>query len=108
MARSTLVLDKLPEQQLSALDPRWGDDVLRYGQKIRLLTHPAAQVCRARTAFKALQVTSMVCDCSCAHPNVHRSGHHTPCPHVHTGQSTDELVKLDPDLAECPAVLPNL
>jgi hypothetical protein len=44
VARSTLLLEKLPEQQLSALDPRWQDDVLRYGQKIRLLAHPAAQV----------------------------------------------------------------
>lgn len=44
VARSTLLLQKLPEQQLSVLDPRWQDDVLRYGQKIRLLAHPAAQV----------------------------------------------------------------
>lgn len=46
VARSTLLLQKLPEQQLSVLDPRWQDDVLRYGQKIRLLAHPAAQVNR--------------------------------------------------------------
>jgi hypothetical protein len=44
VARSTLVLEKVQEQQLSALDPRWHGDVLRYGQKTRLLVHPAAQV----------------------------------------------------------------
>jgi hypothetical protein len=44
VARSILQLDKLPAQQLSVLDVQWQDDVLRYGQKIRLLAHPAAQV----------------------------------------------------------------
>ena len=44
VARSTLLLDKVPQEQLSVLDPRWDDDVLRYGQKIRLLANPAAQV----------------------------------------------------------------
>lgn len=58
VARSTLLLQKLPEQQLSALDARWQDDVLRYGQKIRLLAHPAAQVGVHGTAYSTAQQRS--------------------------------------------------
>lgn len=42
-----MLLSKVPPEQLSALDPRWDaddDDLLRYGQSIRLLAHPASQV----------------------------------------------------------------
>lgn len=57
VARSTLLLERLPAGQLSALDPRWeGDDRLRYGQKIRLMAHPVAQVC----------VEMCVCTSACA------------------------------------------
>lgn len=55
VARSTYLLDKVPEQQLGALEPRWSDVVLRYGQKIRLLAHPAAQVCVGLAAGSVLQ-----------------------------------------------------
>lgn len=51
VARSTLLLAKLPREQLGVLDscagPELeGDDVLRYGQKIQLLANPAAQQVR--------------------------------------------------------------
>jgi hypothetical protein len=88
VARSTLQLDKLPAQQLSVLDMQWQDDVLRYGQRIRLLAHPAAQVsnrelsaCVSRLQGKRMALTHVpheqpaplifaTCCCGSAWPSV--------------------------------------
>lgn len=44
MARNTFLLAKYIPTRPTPLEPQWGDDVLHYGQKIRLLANPMAQV----------------------------------------------------------------
>jgi len=61
VARSCYLLQKLPGAQLSPLDPHWEDDLLRYGQKIRLLAHPAVQVSPAATGCQVHTLAQCVC-----------------------------------------------
>lgn len=45
VARSTFRIALVPLEELGVLEPCWeGEDVLRFGQKLRLLVNPAAQV----------------------------------------------------------------
>eukprot|EP00879_Flechtneria_rotunda_P021613 GHRR01022780.1.p1 GENE.GHRR01022780.1~~GHRR01022780.1.p1 ORF type:complete len:394 (+),score=136.20 GHRR01022780.1:107-1288(+) len=43
LARNTLLIAKYVPSQSTPLDPQWSDDVLHYGQKMRLLANPMAQ-----------------------------------------------------------------
>lgn len=49
VARNTLLITKYIPNQPSPLEPQWDGDVLRYGQKIRILANPMAQVSHAST-----------------------------------------------------------
>eukprot|EP00878_Enallax_costatus_P043536 GHUV01051552.1.p1 GENE.GHUV01051552.1~~GHUV01051552.1.p1 ORF type:complete len:182 (+),score=32.28 GHUV01051552.1:140-685(+) len=44
VARNTFLISKYIPNQPTPLEPQWEGDVLRYGQKIRLLANPMAQV----------------------------------------------------------------
>lgn len=56
VARNTLLITKYIPNQPSPLEPQFEGDVLRYGQKIRLLANPMAQVSSA-----AVFVCCMTC-----------------------------------------------
>jgi len=44
VARNTFLITKYVPSRPTPLEQQWSDDVLRYGQKIRLLANPLAQV----------------------------------------------------------------
>lgn len=45
IARNTVLITKYIPNRPSPLEHQWEGDVLRYGQKIRILANPMAQVC---------------------------------------------------------------
>lgn len=44
VARNTFLITKYIPSKPTPLEQQWADDVLRYGQRIRLLANPMAQV----------------------------------------------------------------